>query len=408
MKRIVTTLLLLSVIALPVLAQSASYEDRIYGAVTTDDGDVYEGFIKWDKNEASWVDILDGSKRLERTAPRHTKQRRMRIFGLEIEWDDDDDGWTTTRLSGIRMGHIKYLENTGNDRALLTLRTGQEIELRGGSTDIGSDMRGITIEDGRDDIDLRWRDIEYIEFMAVPRTARAPRSGERLYGTLTTRSGLSFTGYICWDIDEVLTEDILDGDDERGRDREFPFADIAEIARNNSRSARVTLKTGEELVLDGSNDVNSSNRDILVLDPSLGQVRVSWEEFDYVVFETAEFTYSYDRFYEAGPLAGIVETRDGDTIAGEIKWDDDEAYTWEFINGELDGLDFKVELGLVRSIERLSSRAALITLFDGREFELRGSNDVNDENSGIIIIDKEGRDSFVDWDSFERVTFDKP
>ena len=407
MKHTITTLLLTVLMTLPALAQSSSYQDRLYGIITTDDGDVYEGFIKWDKNEASWVDILDGSKRLERTTDRPTRQRRMRLFGLEIEWDDDDDGYSTTRLSGIRMGHIQRLENTGSNRALLTLRSGQEVELRGGSTDIGNDVRDISVDDGRNTIDLQWRDIDFIDFTAVPRNARAPRSGERLYGTLTTRSGLEFTGYICWDIDEVLAEDILDGDDERGRDREIPFGDIAEIARNNSRSARVVLNSGDELILDGSNDVNSSNRDILVLDPSLGQVRVPWEEFDTVVFERSDYTYSYDRFYTTAPLAGTVESRDGDMFSGEIRWDDDEAYTWEFINGETDGLDFKIELGLVRRIERLSSRAALITLFDGREFELRGSNDVNDENSGIIIVDKDGDERYVDWEDFDRVTFQK-
>ena len=76
--------------------------------------------------------------------------------------------------------------------------------------------------------------------------------------------------------------------------------------------------------------------------------------------------------------------------------------------GERDDLGFKIELGLVRRIERFSSRAALVTLFDGREFELRGSNDVNNENSGIIITDKYGDEIFVEWDDFAVATFDKP
>lgn len=406
--RTVTVFLLLLLTTLPALAQESTYRDRLYGQVITRDGVVHEGFIQWDKNEAGWVDILDGSKSLESPLRHRDRHRTMRIFGIEIEWDDDDDHtWSQTRQSGIRLGHVLRLENIGSNRALLTLRSGQEIEFSHGSTDIGNSVRSIIVEEKYATAEFRWRDIDHVDFMAVPRNAPAPRSGERLFGTLTTQDGLSFTGYICWDIDEVLEADILDGDDERGRDREIPFGDIAEIARNNSRSARVTLKTGEELILDGSNDVNNENRDILVLDPNLGQVRVPWKAFDTVVFEPADYTLSLDRFYNAGPLTGSVETRDGDTYAGTIRWDDDEAYTWEFINGESDDLDFKVELGLIQRIERISSQMARVILLDGRILELRGSNDVNRENSGIVVTDKDGDVIVVDWDDFEAATFEK-
>ena len=160
--------------ALPVFAQKPTYQDRLYGQITTRDGDVLEGFIRWDKNEASWVDILDGSKRFERTMKHRSQHSTIRIFGLEIEWDDDDDG-TTTRLSGIRFGHLKSLENTGSNQALLTLRSDQEIELHGGSTDIGNDVRGIVVEQDRDEVELRWRDVERVDFMAAPRGAHQLR-----------------------------------------------------------------------------------------------------------------------------------------------------------------------------------------------------------------------------------------
>ena len=40
-----------------------------------------------------------------------------------------------------------------------------------------------------------------------------------LYGTLETQDGRHFSGYICWDVDEVLGKDVLDGTDEDGRKR---------------------------------------------------------------------------------------------------------------------------------------------------------------------------------------------
>ncbi len=31
---------------------------------------VFEGLIRWDKNEASWVDVLDGTKEIDRKKAR--------------------------------------------------------------------------------------------------------------------------------------------------------------------------------------------------------------------------------------------------------------------------------------------------------------------------------------------------
>ncbi len=65
---------------------AADNSNRIYGKITTVDGDVFEGLIRWDKNEASWVDLLDGTKEI----PKHNKRKykssrkRSRKSGIEI------------------------------------------------------------------------------------------------------------------------------------------------------------------------------------------------------------------------------------------------------------------------------------------------------------------------------------
>ena len=53
--------LLSAALAGPAWAQDG---DRIWGRIYTTSGDVYEGFIRWDRNEGSWVDVLDGSKEI--------------------------------------------------------------------------------------------------------------------------------------------------------------------------------------------------------------------------------------------------------------------------------------------------------------------------------------------------------
>lgn len=381
-------------------------DDRIYGTITTRDGSTFEGLIRWDTNEASWVDVLDGDKMMSSRADRR-RRHSIRVFGIEVaEFEDSDD--VRSRTSGIRFGHLESLENIGSNRALLTLRTGQQVEFRGGSTDIGNDIRSLLIEDpDKGEIEFRWRDVDRVDFAQAPASARS-RYGERLYGRLVTRRGLEFEGYICWDIDEVLADDVLDGDDEEGYDRKIRFGNLLAIERQSSRSARVELRSGDNIVLRGSNDVNDSNRDILVLDPALGQVRVPWDDFERVDFITPEYPVTYRSFTSSDVLRGSVYTADGDRFDGEIRWDNDENHAWELLNGEVGDLTFDVEIGLIAEVERLSSRSALVVLRDGRTLELDGSNDVNDDNDGIFVLLDDGDEVRIRWRDFDRVTFDKP
>lgn len=406
MYRLILPLLLGAFVALP--SQADDLQGRIYGKVITEDGDVFEGVIRWDRNEASWVDILNGDKIMyDGRSNNRNRGKRVEIFGITVYEEDDDRGSSRSRESGIRFGHIKTLERDGNS-AFLTLQSGEEIEFRDGSTDIGSDIREIIVEDvERGEIELKWKDIEIIEFMQAPSSARSDY-GVRLHGTLFTRSGHEFTGFICWDVDEVLTYDVLDGNDERGRRRKIRFANIDVIQRGSSSSAVVILKNGEEMTLRGTNDVNDDNSGILVLDNALGQVEVEWDDFEEVQFTAPDKMPTFDTFGYSGPLYGVVYSRDGDAFEGEIRWDDDEQSGWELLDGEMDDLMFDIEFGKIREIERISSSSAEVTLFDGRSFDLRNSNDVDDDNDGIFILEDNGDETRISWRDFDRIVFDKP
>ena len=382
-------ILLLLCITLVCNAQADDLDGRIYGRVIMEDGDIFEGVIRWDRNEASWVDVLHGSKVFTR-GNASGNRKRIEVFGVKV-YEEEAGHSSSTRTSGIRFGHIQTLEPLGSNKALLTLQSGEEVVFTNGSTDIGNDIREIVIEDAdRGEIEVRWRDIERIEFMQAPSSAFS-EYGERLHGTLITRDGYEFTGFICWDIDEVLTKDILDGDDKERR-RKIRFGTIDRIAHNSSRSAFVVLKNGDEFVLDGTNDVNSQNSGILVLDNALGQVEINWDDFEKVIFSPPAYVPRYIDFDYSSPLYGAVYTRDGELFEGEIRWDDDEASTWELLNGSMHDIDFEIEFGKIRSIERLSSQGAEVELFDGRSFDLRDSNDIDEDNDGIFVVDNDGNE----------------
>lgn len=393
-------------------------DDRLYGRVVTAGGEVYEGFIRWDRNEGSWADLLNGSKelpwenlrdaeRLDDRRGRGGEEHSIRILGLRISWDEED-GYPESATSGIRFGHIRRLTVLGDDRAVLELKSGQEVELEGGSTDLGDDLRELVVSDPeRGTVSLRWRDLDEVEFQPAPRGA-TPSAGDRLHGTLRTRGGMEFTGFVSWDVDEILGSDVLDGE-ERGRDHEIPFDRIAAIERDGPSAARVVLANGEEITLRGTNDVNDSNRGISVSDPELGQVTVDWDSFEDVRFHPAPAgSGGYDEFDGGHALWGTVETEDGESVTGWIRWDNDESWSWELLDGEMDGVDFDVELGRVDRIARRGSWGSEVVLRDGRSFELEGSNDVDDGNKGIYVTLEGGETVLVEWRDFRALTFDHP
>lgn len=396
-------------------AESPDPVDRIYGTVETAAGEVYEGFIRWDRNEGSWSDLLHGSKELPFRNLRqahellgedvHHEDHSVEILGLRISWSGDDGGYPDRTSMAVRFGHLRSLETLDDDRARLHLKSGGEVELKGGSTDIGDGIRGIEVVDPeRGSVELRWRDLDRIDFLAAPAGRAPPDAGRRLHGTLRTRSGDEFTGAVAWDVDEILTTDVLDGE-ERGRDREIPFAEIRAIERDGPGGARVILRSGEEVRLRGSNDVNDRNRGIAVADPGLGQVTVEWDEFESLVLSEGAAGPGYEAFDGGRRLHGTVEDEDGRSWTGLVRWDNDEEYGWEMLDGHVRGAELAVELGLVDSIRKGSSGSAEVFLRDGRTFELRGSNDVNRGNKGVFVTTDDGDAVALRWEDFQEVRF---
>lgn len=347
--------------------------NRLYGTVTTVYGAEFTGYIRWDRNEGSWVDLLDATKPRARGG---------------------------SSVSGIRFGHVERIDVTGRDAAMFTLKSGDRMELRSNASDLGSGLRALIVdEDDGSSAEFEWRDLESVQFTTPGDT---PPAQSRMYGTLTTRSGMELTGYVTWDIDEIYSTDMLDGDAD-GRRMSIPFGEIEEIERYSSWGSRVTLVDGEQLVLEGTNDVDGSISGIEIADPGLGAVKLQWNDFERVRFHGTDAEAAFTLFDGGAPLRGTVVTEDGDEYSGDIVWDADEAFTWEMLNGRVSGIDFHVEFGNIERIEK-DGRGVVVTLKDGRTFEMSGSNDVDSGNRGITIR-TDGRDYEVDWTDFAEVTF---
>ncbi len=377
---------------------------RIYGKIYTEDGDFFEGRITWDKNEGIWEDILDCTKSYR--TPHYEgreKEEHVEIFGLRISWSKS--GEYSSASMGIKFGHIQSIRPRSNQKATIYLKSGDKVKVKGYGTDVGSSVRGIVVDDpDYGTVKLDWSELDKVVFESEPEGL--PKDDKkRLFGKLTTRDKDEFLGFITWDMDEIFSTDILDGEEDR-KDWEIPFKNIKKIERRSRNSARVFLKNGEKLDLSGTNDVNSSLRGIQVEDPNFGRVEIEWGDFGEVEFleESKQYLKAYDEYDGGKPLYGTVYTEDDDSYTGFITWDDDEKYTWEMLNGDYNDLEVMVEFGRIKSIKKRSFWGAEITLKNGNTFVLENSNDVNDENKGIFIS-TDGEEYSIDWEDFEKVEF---
>lgn len=337
--------------------------DRLYGHVVTKGGAQLQGYLRWDGHESSWADVL----------------RATRPGG--------------SALAGVRFGNIRRLQPMGGRDLELTLKTGQVVRLNAVAQQGSAALSPLTVEtDGRF-VEVPMRDLESVEFLPEP-LDRAP-SAERLHGTLITRSGLGFTGYIAWDLDQSLESAML-----HGPHRQIPFSEITSIVRVGDQGLLVGLADGSETELSGTPDLAESNRGIVVSDPALGVVVVPWRQFQELRLYRPEKPATYEHFVGGEALAGSVVTTSGETLTGLVRWDMDEQSTWELLDGELDGIQFHIELSRVSTIEKFRY-GAKVDLLDGRSFYLSASNDVNWSNKGIEVRSADGI-YVVPWRAFHQ------
>jgi len=257
-----------------------------------------------------------------------------------------------------------------------------------------------------------------------------------LYGTIITDDGEELTGRIRWDKNEGAWDDIIDATkvgkgrerrSRRDRDKrisifgfdiyteggswssssqsELRFGYVDRIIPSSRSKTTVILKNGEKYKFSGGSDLSSSIRELLIDDIEEGTIELDWGDIDEIQFKSEESAYQPSREFAGYRLYGVVETESGITFEGFIQWDVDEMMSTDILDGDQRSKSRKIPFRRIAKIEKVSSRSSRITLTNGSEMKLSGSNDVNSENRGIVIMVPDWGRVKVDWDDFESVTF---
>ena len=272
------------------------------------------------------------------------------------------------------------------------------MRIEGGSNDLGGKIKVWDTAVGKIDVD--WGRVRSIKFAPTPPSARP--EGQRLWTRVRTTVG-TFTGYLQWDKEEALTVDELDGDTDDG-DVSIPMGKIRAIERRSRRSSRVELVDGRVLELSDTNDVDSSNRGIVVEDARFGRVEIPWDVFERADIEVAmDSGRSYGDYPSLGEIRARVTLRGGRTRQGRIAFDLDETFLWELLDGYADDVEYHIPFVRVKSVRPLGTRRAEVTLDNGEKLRLEGQTDVGDDNAGIAFLESADDEGYVAWDEVELV-----
>ncbi|PCH70941.1 MAG: hypothetical protein COC06_03095 [Bacteroidales bacterium] len=390
-----------------------TYPCYLYGSITTVDGDVYKGAIRWNDEEVFLSDMFNAEKeenpylkylpefKEKISYERNYKKRSWDRFEVTINDERRSRTSIYDRKFQCRFGDIKSISVTGSESVSLELKGGKYINLSGGSNDVGTKVWIIDQELGLLKID--WERIDIVSF-ETPVTDSVETFGEPIYGKLITTKG-EFTGFIQWDHDERLAGDKLDGRSRDG-DLSIPFDKIKTIEKTENGS-RITLHSERQFELTGKNDVNKYNRGIIVSIPNVGRIDFPWSQFlSLEVLSHSKINSDcLSEFRVSERLFGTLVTKRGKSYKGVIVYDLDEAMDSEVLNGLNDKLEFSVPFRNIRSIKPMAYNYCLVELKNGMKLYLGDKTDVSNKNAGVIVFVKDNEYQNFKWEDIERIDF---
>ena len=403
LKACAMSLMLVISIGLQVPLSGQTNGQFIYGLITTEDGDEYEGFMRWGKEEMTWHDIFNSTKTDEEMGK--SSKTGGSLWGdfdwsISSLWKDKYRG--SNHTFACQFGDIALLHIKRRDRVDVELKNGSIIKVDGGSNDIGATIRMQDYELGQ--VKFDWNRIEQIEFFQAPAN-RDPKYGKLLYGTAETRRGQRYTGFIKWDDDERMGYDILDGDSRNG-EQKVPFENIVSIEKDDGGS-QVTFRSGRQIFLDGSNDVSNGNRGIIVHSEGIGTIEIPWKYFEKLTLEDPPIGPTYNNYLLPKALEGIVIRYDGTEHRGQIIFDMDELWDFEILDGEDDYVKYEIPFRNIKRIVPKNRSYSMVYLRNGEELLLGDTQDVSSNNDGVLIARDPNKKSIsIDWDDIDEIIFD--
>lgn len=223
-----------------------NFGQPLYGRVKTYRKGSFEGYIKWDLDERTTEDILDG--------------------------DDGDQQ--------VAFKNIKSITKDGEGVSVI-LHSGRQVYLKG-SNDVNSQNRGIAIyQSGVGNIQVNWKEFKHLELMENDEPGLDYKSFGNPVGLkaeIKTYDDHVYSGLMVYDVDEKWEIEFIDGNDDKV-EYQIPLRFIKRIVPKNKTYSQLYLRNGEVLLLGDGQDVSYKNDGVLLFvkankEPKL----IEWED----------------------------------------------------------------------------------------------------------------------------------
>lgn len=392
-----------AILAFAIEVSAQSPQGFIYAKIYTEEN-TYTGPVRWGTEEMLWSDFFNAAKATDHYLKLVPEEKNDDSW-LNFDWTFNSiwENKVIAHQFTCRFGDLSGIRILDNQKAKLSFKNGAELIVDGqGYNDLGSRIHVIDPELGM--VSLDWHRISRIDFLPTPSRLETT-FGLPLYGTVEGVRKENFTGLVIWDNDEHAGPDKLDGESNDGK-LSIKFADIHSIEKKGDGSL-VTLHSGREVFLTGSNDVNRENRGVMVITEDLGTVKLSWKAFRKVIFSTAPHTGpSYSQFTKPVILQGTVKQIDDTELTGRIIYDIDETLDLEFLEGAENDIEYHIPFRLVRKIIPKNYDYSSVELTTGKTLLLGGLRDISSQNGGLLVFTKGKKDpEHVSWNKIYEIVF---
>jgi hypothetical protein len=274
---------------------------------------------------------------------------------------------------------------------------------------------------------------------ALPALADDGPAAGALWGTVTTRGGDEVAGFLRFDGGDLWWDDLFAAD--RSESEWADRVDLEEISRERrnayfashglferlayalhdrgqvdlarrlvchyGRLASITLgEDGAEVATtDGRRHAVRLHRgdlrgDLLVATAGGDSTELDFDRVTGIVFAAAP----EGALPPWRRLRGRMTTARG-PMQGSIQWDMSENCDLDILDGKDDDGDHDVPMGEIAALVGEGDATAVL-LRDGNRLRLSGTNDVNDDNRGIVVMDDDGMRTVVPWKHFVRLDLD--
>jgi len=389
-------------------AQEQERSMYMYGKVRTAEN-TYQGYIRWGSEEVFWFDYFNAAKlnnnyrqniRIERGG-KNTSWFDIKDWGISSIWENKRSD--VTHEFSCQFGNIKTMKMIGPTKVRIGLKNGKNLDVGGSNyNDLNTTIHVIDEEIGK--VKIKWHRIISIDFGQGDKST-GETFGKSVYGKVNTYRKGSFTGYIQWDHDERVSNDLLDGDNRDG-DVSIAFGKIAKIEKRGN-GCNVLLNSGRDFYLTGSNDVDAGNRGVIVFVDGVGEVDIPWSSFvsaEFGVSQPKEVRFS--DFKSPKGIEGSVYLHDDTKLTGKIVYDIDEVWEFETLEAEDDKISYRIPFEFIKKVEPKNYDYSLVTLKNEEKLLLGGLRDVSDSNDGLLVFSGNGeKPKYVSWEKISEIVF---